>query len=160
MMTLPTIDPRFDDVAAIIGRALRDGIALDDGNVIDLLADNIEAPLDDLRAALARSAFASRFPKACAPQSKPVSTPTLRANTMTEDQGKKAVAITTIVAIMKHADLLQGHADELSAQSNALGDEAAIIASLHEIDWDKDVLPVLALMRSEDSEDDETSDAD
>jgi hypothetical protein len=78
---------------------------------------------------------------------------------MTEDQAKRAIAITSIVSLMKHADLLQGHADELSAQANALSDEAAILANLHDIEWDTDVHPLLEMARNEEAPSDELSDA-
>jgi hypothetical protein len=62
---------------------------------------------------------------------------------MTEDQAKRGIALTSIVSLMKHADLLQHYADELSAQANALSDEAAVLANIHDFEWDRDVMPVL-----------------
>lgn len=49
----------------VITRALAAGVALDDGNVIDLLADNLPSfRLPELRAALAASSYAGRWPSA------------------------------------------------------------------------------------------------
>lgn len=53
------------EVKIIIDRADKAGIHLDDGNVIDLLADNLtEEPLSTLRDALVVSGHGARFPKA------------------------------------------------------------------------------------------------
>lgn len=53
------------EARAIIGRAEADGVEVNDGNVVDLLADNIEhAPLDTLRDALVVAGLAHRFPRA------------------------------------------------------------------------------------------------
>lgn len=58
------------DVRAVIDRADAAGITLDDGNVIDLLADNIEhVSLRDLRDALVISGHGARFPRATGGQS-------------------------------------------------------------------------------------------
>lgn len=52
-------------IQIIIDRADAAGVVVDDGNVIDLLADNIAiVPIEDLRAALVCSGHGSRFPKA------------------------------------------------------------------------------------------------
>lgn len=49
----------------IIAFATAAGVAIDAGNVIDLLADNLpNCPLNDLRTALARSNYAGRWPSA------------------------------------------------------------------------------------------------
>ena len=51
--------------SALIAAAEADGVVIDDGNVIDLLADNItRASLDDLRCALVVAGYAQRFPRA------------------------------------------------------------------------------------------------
>jgi len=53
------------ECAAIIRRAEADGVVIDDGNVIDLLADNLtRVSLADLRSALAVSGLGARFPRA------------------------------------------------------------------------------------------------
>lgn len=53
------------EVRRIIERADSADIALDDGNIIDLLADNLESePLDTLRDALVVAGMGSRFPHA------------------------------------------------------------------------------------------------
>lgn len=64
-----TIVRQLVDVAAeckrVIDRAERAGVTIDDGNVIDLLADNIvDVSLADLRAALVCSGHGPRFPRA------------------------------------------------------------------------------------------------
>lgn len=62
-------DQRPAQVARRIEYALANGVELDDGNVIDYLADNMtRATLPELRTALARTIYASRFPKACQPR--------------------------------------------------------------------------------------------
>lgn len=49
----------------VIERAERAGVTIDDGNVIDLLADNIvDVSLADLRVALVCSGIGDRFPRA------------------------------------------------------------------------------------------------
>ncbi len=49
----------------LIKRAENDGIVIDDGNVVDLIADNLTTvPLSDIRAALVVAGLAARFPKA------------------------------------------------------------------------------------------------
>lgn len=58
-------------VREIVAAAEADGVALDDGNVVDLLADQLaeqmpRVPLDELRAALVAAGLAPRFPKATA----------------------------------------------------------------------------------------------
>lgn len=58
--TLPT--HRVDNE---IARALKAGIAIDDGNVIDLLADNLTSySLAELRMALSLSSYAGAWPRA------------------------------------------------------------------------------------------------
>lgn len=53
------------DVNRVIHRAAREGMTIDGGNVIDLLADNIPViRLSDLRTALAASEFAGQWPEA------------------------------------------------------------------------------------------------
>lgn len=41
-----------------------DGLEIDDGNVVDLIADNSDATLVDIRQALVLAGYAKRFPKA------------------------------------------------------------------------------------------------
>lgn len=43
-----------------------DGVHIDDGNVVDLIADQCDADLSVIREALALTGFRGRFPKACA----------------------------------------------------------------------------------------------
>lgn len=50
----------------IITTAETAGLAIDDGNVIDLCADNLPCvSLSDLRSALIVAGFTDRFPRAC-----------------------------------------------------------------------------------------------
>jgi hypothetical protein len=49
-----------------IGAAEREGVAIDDGNVVDLIADNSDADLTDIRMALVSAGLAMRFPCATA----------------------------------------------------------------------------------------------
>ena len=51
----------------IIARAEKAGVEIDDGNVVDLIADNSNASLIDIRTALVVASLASRFPKATSP---------------------------------------------------------------------------------------------
>jgi hypothetical protein len=44
-----------------IEAAERDGVAIDDGNVVDLIADNSDADLTDIRMALVSAGLAMRF---------------------------------------------------------------------------------------------------
>jgi hypothetical protein len=54
-----------DKCRRIIERADAAGISLDDGNIVDLLADNIElVSLNDLRDALVVCGHGARFPRA------------------------------------------------------------------------------------------------
>jgi hypothetical protein len=60
---------QLTDIAAyartLIDAATRDGLSIDDGNVIDLLADNIpRVPLDTFRHALVVAGYSARFPRA------------------------------------------------------------------------------------------------
>jgi len=56
---------RARHVELIIERAERAGVAIDSGNVIDLLADNMpDASLEDCRHALRVSSFRGRWPAA------------------------------------------------------------------------------------------------
>lgn len=52
----------------IIHCAEHDGLTIDDSNVVDLIADNTEASLSDIRSALSVAGLADRFPKATAGQ--------------------------------------------------------------------------------------------
>lgn len=52
------------DCAAVITSAESDGLVIDDGNVVDLCADNLPASLSDIRSALVVAGLAHRFPKA------------------------------------------------------------------------------------------------
>jgi hypothetical protein len=65
-MTTVDVSAWLDErVREIITKADVAGVALDDGNIIDLLADNIETgSLDDLRASLLMAGYGARFPKA------------------------------------------------------------------------------------------------
>lgn len=59
-------DTQTRNILAVIRKAERDGVVIDDGNVVDLIADNITSftTLNDIRAALVRAGLASRFPRA------------------------------------------------------------------------------------------------
>lgn len=69
MNTVITV-PRIEDIAAqvrpIIEAAERDGVEIHDGNVVDLLADNVEpiVSLADIRVAITVAGLAPRFPNA------------------------------------------------------------------------------------------------
>lgn len=52
------------EARTIIEEAEADGLDINDGNVIDLLADNIECSLSDLRCALVVAGLGDRFPRA------------------------------------------------------------------------------------------------
>lgn len=65
MIQLTTV---AEHVTHIIRRAEAAGVVIDDGNVIDLLADNIMLPLETIRQALAVSAVARRFSQATRPR--------------------------------------------------------------------------------------------
>jgi hypothetical protein len=71
---------RAADARAIIAAARADGVAIDDGNVVDLLLDNLPgAPsIEDCRAALRDAGLAAEFPgaasgrgRAASPQESP-----------------------------------------------------------------------------------------
>ena len=47
-----------------IEAAEADGLEISDGDVVDLVADNSDAPLELIRAALVVAGYAQRFPKA------------------------------------------------------------------------------------------------
>lgn len=51
----------------LIRGAERDGISIDDGNVVDLIADNIPVSLWDIRCALVVAGYGSRFSRAIDP---------------------------------------------------------------------------------------------
>lgn len=61
-----TIMQVADICRGLIGKADAAGVDLDDGNVVDLCADNLPGriPLSDIRCALVVGGFSSRFPKA------------------------------------------------------------------------------------------------
>lgn len=47
-----------------IEAAEHDGLEINDGDVVDLIADNSDAPLDTIRGALVVAGYAPRFPNA------------------------------------------------------------------------------------------------
>lgn len=47
-----------------IEAAEADGLEIDEGNVVDLIADNSDAPLQTIREALIVAGYSSRFPRA------------------------------------------------------------------------------------------------
>lgn len=61
-------DPVSLNIRAIIAKAEADGLTIDDGNVVDLIADNITnvatVTLDEIRAMLVTAGLAKRFPRA------------------------------------------------------------------------------------------------
>ena len=60
------------EIVSIIDRADKAGVALDDGNIVDLIADNVMgATLDDIRRALVFAGCSGRFPKATQPRVSP-----------------------------------------------------------------------------------------
>lgn len=66
-------EPLLMDIAVkareVIANAEADRVVIDDGNVIDLLCDNISSvSIEDLRSALVVAGLATRFPKATAPR--------------------------------------------------------------------------------------------
>lgn len=64
MMAETSIEELGRHALLIIAAAEHVGLRIDDSNVIDLLADNISAPLQDLRTALVTAGLGQRFPKA------------------------------------------------------------------------------------------------
>lgn len=54
------------DCMRVIDRAEEAGVTIDDGNVVDLCADNSAASLSEIRAALVIAGYSSRFPRATA----------------------------------------------------------------------------------------------
>lgn len=48
----------------LIAAAERDGVVIDDGNVVDLIADHVDASLTDIRTALVVAGFSARFSRA------------------------------------------------------------------------------------------------
>jgi hypothetical protein len=50
----------------LIQSAEASGLEVDEGNVVDLIADNVDASLDDIRAALVVAGYGDRFPRAIA----------------------------------------------------------------------------------------------
>lgn len=62
---IKSLDDLAEKCCRIIVAAEYDGLEIDDGNVVDLCADNISASLKDIRTALASvPSLAARFPKA------------------------------------------------------------------------------------------------
>ena len=62
MMILAEYAPLVRD---IIARAEADGLTIDDGNVVDLLADNLnDLSISQIRLALIVAGLAARFPRA------------------------------------------------------------------------------------------------
>jgi hypothetical protein len=60
-MTLKQLSNRC---RSVIERAEADGVQIDDGNVVDLIADNVRVPLGFIRQALSYAGYSSRFPNA------------------------------------------------------------------------------------------------
>ncbi len=52
------------DCRDVINAAESDGLTIDNDNVVDLCADNIEASLSDIRSALIVAGYGERFTKA------------------------------------------------------------------------------------------------
>lgn len=55
-------------VVSIIKRAEKAGLHIDDGNVVDLIADNANATLIEIRDALVETGMSNRFPNATGPR--------------------------------------------------------------------------------------------
>jgi hypothetical protein len=54
-----------EQVRTIVQAAEAEGVRIDDGNVVDLIADNItRASLSDIRSAIVVAGYSARFPKA------------------------------------------------------------------------------------------------
>ena len=51
-------------IHTLVSKAESAGVVIDDGNVVDLIADNINAPLLTIREALMIAYPSNRFPKA------------------------------------------------------------------------------------------------
>lgn len=60
----PTLEDLATRCRQVIARAEGAGVVIDDGNVVDLCADNIPASLADIRSALVVAGLAARFPRA------------------------------------------------------------------------------------------------
>lgn len=54
-------------VRPLIERAESAGVVIDDGNIVDLIADNVYASIEDIRTAIVAAGLAQRFPRATAP---------------------------------------------------------------------------------------------
>jgi class 3 adenylate cyclase len=67
----------------------------------------------------------------------------VRQDIIERTDGVPLFALTTILNLMRHSAVLQHHSEELSAQSQALSDEAGVLACIHGLDWDKEVFPML-----------------
>lgn len=64
-MTPPLLTDIASRARRIIEAAETAGVAIDDGNVVDLIADNIsDVSLSDIRCALVVAGLAPRFPRA------------------------------------------------------------------------------------------------
>jgi hypothetical protein len=50
------------------------------------------------------------------------------------------LTLTIILNLMRHSAVLQHPSEDLSAQSQALSDEARVLARIHGLDCDKEVL--------------------
>jgi len=71
MSTLPLLGDIAAEARKIIARAEAAGVVIDDGNVVDLLADNISprVSLADIRCALVVAGLGGRFPRSTSSQS-------------------------------------------------------------------------------------------
>lgn len=87
-------DTQTRNILAVIHKAERDGVVIDDGNVVDLIADNITnfATLNEIRAALVRAGLASRFPRATRQRNPKRRKKTARKNPMKRQQGDREAA--------------------------------------------------------------------
>jgi hypothetical protein len=71
-MKMPTLLVDLaEDARRIINAAEAAGVSIDDGNVIDLVPDNTDASLSDIRDALIIGGLAPRFPHATRPRQLP-----------------------------------------------------------------------------------------
>lgn len=89
-------DTQTRNILAVIRKAERDGVVIDDGNVVDLIADNITSftTLNDIRAALVHAGLASRFPRATRQQN-----PKRRKKSARKKSARKKVRAKTRVAV-------------------------------------------------------------
>jgi hypothetical protein len=67
----------------------------------------------------------------------------------TDRSDPRDVVLHTIVRLMIHGDHLADQARDLNARVEAIGQDAEVLAHIHNLDWDRDVMPAYALARKQ-----------